>query len=346
MIRYDEKTCTYYVQVEYKDPITKKRKTKKKRGFKLKREAKAYEAELIESVSNDPKTDYTFARMASLYVQSMEANQVTKQSKLNMYKNHCKMFYNLSMSKITKEILISWNNQIKDGGLAYRTINKIISYVSAVYKYANRIYGIKDITSILARKKKTSDNYREMNTLTVEEFKKLEECVENKLYRYFYHTLFWTGARRGEILALQCEDLVGDEICITKSIRYFKGGFTPLKNANSRRKIKLDNKTTEILHQLKEYYEKGFLFGGTRPLPLRQIDYHFKKAVAKAHVKKIRLHDLRHSHATLLINSGVNIVAVSKRLGHADITTTLKVYTHLLQKTDEEMMKKINILAK
>ena len=55
-------------------------------------------------------------------------------------------------------------------------------------------------------------------------------------------------------------------------------------------------------------------------------------------MKPICIHDLRHSHATWLINSGVNIVAVSKRLGHASINQTLKTYTHLLQKTNDEMM--------
>lgn len=58
----------------------------------------------------------------------------------------------------------------------------------------------------------------------------------------------------------------------------------------------------------------------------------------KSGVKKIRIHDLRHSHATILINNGINIVSVSRRLGHSDVNMTLKNYTHLLQKRDEEMM--------
>ncbi|WP_371832614.1 tyrosine-type recombinase/integrase [Grylomicrobium aquisgranensis] len=64
--------------------------------------------------------------------------------------------------------------------------------------------------------------------------------------------------------------------------------------------------------------------------------------IEKSGVQKIRMYDLRHSHATWLINHGVNIVAVSKRLGHASIEQTLKTYTHLLESTDNEMMKIIN----
>ena len=61
-------------------------------------------------------------------------------------------------------------------------------------------------------------------------------------------------------------------------------------------------------------------------------------------LKKIRIHDLRHSHATILINNGVNIVAVSKRLGHSDINMTLKVYTHLLEKNADELVDKLEEL--
>lgn len=70
-----------------------------------------------------------------------------------------------------------------------------------------------------------------------------------------------------------------------------------------------------------------------------------RNGISAAQLKKIlrRLHDLRHSHATLLINSGVNIVAVSKRLGHSSINQTLKTYTHLLKNTDDEL---INTLEK
>ena len=87
------------------------------------------------------------------------------------------------------------------------------------------------------------------------------------------------------------------------------------------------------------------MFGGKTGLSVTTIDRYFKDAIKKSGVKPIRLHDLRHSHATILINNGVNIVAVSKRLGHASVEQTLKTYTHLLKDTNEGMMNKINKLA-
>ena len=74
-----------------------------------------------------------------------------------------------------------------------------------------------------------------------------------------------------------------------------------------------------------------FLFGGDRSLPINSVQRYFTQAIKDSGVPPIRLQDLRHSHATLLINSGVNIVAVSRRLGHASIEQTLTTYTHLLQ---------------
>ena len=93
-------------------------------------------------------------------------------------------------------------------------------------------------------------------------------------------------------------------------------------------------------------WRKGeYVFGGERGIAPTTIGRKFLEAKKLSGVKNIRLHDLRHSHATVLINAGVNIVAVSKRLGHSTIDQTLKTYTHLLESSDQNMMRKINELA-
>ena len=346
MIGYDEIRKTYYVQVEYKDPVSGKRKNLKKRGFLLKREAKQCEAETLQKLAFEAPTDRTFGQMVDLYLSSIDAQESTKEAKKQVYKNHCKSLCDIPMSKITKATLVEWSNDLKNSSLARLTVNRVIGNVRSVFKYAHRVYDLKDISSVIAFKKKTSDDLKEMQAWTVAEFKQFENAVDNPVYRAFFHTLFWTGARRGEILALQCDDFKNDEIDISKSIKHFKNGFIPLKNTSSKRTVKLDGKTVEILAELKDAYKTGFLFGGASSLSIAEVQRYFKKAIKKSGVKEIRLHDLRHSHATMLINSGVNIVAVSKRLGHSDINTTLKVYTHLLKKTDEQMMETINELAK
>ena len=73
-------------------------------------------------------------------------------------------------------------------------------------------------------------------------------------------------------------------------------------------------------------------------MPPTTIERKKNIAVKDSGVKRIRIHDLRHSHASMLICNGMNIVSVSKRLGHSDVNMTLKVYTHLLDKYDSQMM--------
>lgn len=86
------------------------------------------------------------------------------------------------------------------------------------------------------------------------------------------------------------------------------------------------------------FTDDWFIFGRLSPLPQTSIDRVKDNAINKSNVRRIRVHDLRHSHASNLIANGINIVAVSKRLGHSDVNMTLKVYTHLIKKNEDELL--------
>ena len=148
--------------------------------------------------------------------------------------------------------------------------------------------------------------------------------------------------RRGEALALQVEDLKLDKtIYIHASKRDQSDALRPTKTRQNRR-IGIDDNLYLELSSLADMYKSGYLFGGEVSLSPSNVSRVFEDAVKASGVKHIRIHDLRHSHASWLINNGVNIVAVSKRLGHATIEQTLKTYTHLLSSTEENMMQTIN----
>ncbi len=117
-------------------------------------------------------------------------------------------------------------------------------------------------------------------------------------------------------MAVCKQDITGNKVHIHRAIKHFKNGFMPLKTDSSERTISIDSKTLEAIKPFIKHADP-FVFGGERSLPISQIQRTFTKAIA---------------------DSGVNIVAVSKRLGHASINQTLKTYTHLLQKTNDEMM--------
>ena len=174
-----------------------------------------------------------------------------------------------------------------------------------------------------------------------EEFNRFLDAVEDGCYRLYFEFLYWTGARRGEGIALQKKDLKDGYAFIRGSKRYQQESIRATKTKKAR-KVQLDYKLYLSLKAYAELTDGDYVFGGTKSLSPSSIARQFKKGIDISGVTPIRLHDLRHSHATWLINNGVNIVAVSRRLGHSSINETLKTYTHLLESTDQNMMQKIN----
>ena len=350
MIGYDEKRKTYFVQVKYVDAITGKQHTKKKRGFKLKREAVQYEASFKLNINNEQQSigaTVTFREIVSLWEDTIESSQESRRQHRNHFENRFSEYIDKPIKKITRAQLIEWRRELGKTQYSTKTKNMTLSYVRSAFKFASEIYGIKNPSAVLRNFKATSEEkMSEMQVWTIEEFNRFLQCVDNEIYKIYFQTLFWTGARRGEIIALQCDDLIEDkkEIFIHASQRTSAKGRTPTKTGLNRN-VKVDDNLYEKLLSLKRTYVNGYLFGGETSLSPTMIDTYFKKAIKESCVKPIRLHDLRHSHATILINEGVNIVAVSKRLGHTDINQTLKTYTHLLKNTDEQMMETINSIV-
>lgn len=338
-IKYDSKTRTYYVEYRPYDINGKKKKSAtKKRGFLTKKDAKQFELSVINKKS--VSKDYIFRDIAEEYISGLNSNERSKNLFRAYLRRHFK-YNDYSINQIDKPSLSAWNKAIRDS-IAPRTANQIISLVKSVYKYANNIYDIPDISFVLHRFKVDSVN-NDMSVWTIEEFNKFIAVEDNPIYNAFFSCLFWTGARRGEVIALQKSDYdsVKKTLKISKAMKHYNEGFTKPKTLNSNRTIELDNKLNNQLKELLKI-DGDFLFGYDVPLSLTSIDRHFKENISKSHVKAIRLHDLRHSHATILINNGVNIVAVSRRLGHTDVNITLKTYTHLLQDTNKELMDKLN----
>ena len=343
MIGYDKKRKTYFVQVKYRDPYTNKQRILLRRGFKLKREAVEEEARLKlqnSGTSATSNTNITFKEMATLWEETIESSETSKRHHREHFEKRFSELYEKPIKKITKEQLIKWRNNLGKMDYATKTKNTCISYVRSVFKFASEIYGVPNISVVLKNFKNTEEEkMSEMQVWTIEEFNQFLTGVDNELYRIYFTTLFWTGARKGEVIALQCSDLIEDEksIYIHGSQRDASTGIKSTKTGN-KRYVRLNSEVFFKLLELKKIYRKGYLFGGETPLTRTTIDRYFNEGIKKSGVKKIRMHDLRHSHATLLINAGVNIVAVSKRLGHSDINQTLKTYTHLLKDTDDKMM--------
>ena len=204
-------------------------------------------------------------------------------------------------------------------------------------KYYGLARNVACIAGGIGKRKADSSSY-----WTLEEFEKAIEQVQALQDKAALTVLFYSGLRVGELLALTIADYdnKANTITVTKTLSRTATGYViaPPKTPNSRRTVTIPCKASAVLNAyiatLYEPQPRDTIFIG---LNGNHLAYVIKLAAAGADVKKIRVHDLRHSHASLLINNGANIKAVSERLGHDDIKTTLNTYGHLYKNQDNAL---------
>lgn len=346
MIKKDNKTGTYYVQYKYKD-LYGKWHTTKKRGFTLKRDAQIFEGKMRETPDNSTG-NLTFLEVNERFCNSYQVSEGQRRRREVAFEKRFSNYYKKPIKSITKAQLDDWRSWlINETDYSTSIKNATIGFVKSVFTYASDIYNVPNTAHFLKSAKKTQDEImnQEREVWDVETFNKFIDAVELPLFKIFFKTLFWTGMRRGECMALQKDDFDGKGFNINKQIRHYKNGFTPTKT-RTQRYVLLPDFLIPDIQDLIDNQEGTFIFGGDRSISISVIQRQFVNGKKNAGIDDgVVLHGLRHSHATWLINNGVNIVAVSKRLGHADIETTLRRYTHLLTDTDQKMMDIMNNIS-
>ena len=332
-----------------------KEKQKRLTGFQTKKEAQdgyikfINEAKLKEPIETSEKIK--FERLFEEYkaftkTRIKESSYYDLCSKCNIH--ILPYFKDMNVQDITPKILLDWQNNL---GTKYSFKNKICirTYLNAILNYAEKYYNIpnnlKKVDSF-----RNLEAKKEMDFWTPEEFNIFIQKVDNETYKTFFYALYYTGARKGELLATNWNDwnlnkgFLNINKSVTKKTTTGPWLITTPKNQSSIRQISLPNILVLIMKKYKigrENYK--FVFAGDRPLAETSIARVKNAACSEAKVKKIRIHDFRHSHASLLISNGASIVSVAKRLGHNDIEQTLNTYAHMMPKEDDYI---INILEK
>ncbi|MHB9112753.1 MAG: tyrosine-type recombinase/integrase [Thermoleophilia bacterium] len=202
--------------------------------------------------------------------------------------------------------------------------------------------------------------HKEMTVLSEEQLARLLKVARGSRAYMAILLAATTGARRGEILALRWDDLAlgSGTAVIRRSLQLTETGISckEPKTRGSSRTITLPLLTvTALREQRKEQvreklllgseYEDGGLVCAQRdgfPMNPGRLSKTFLEIVRKSGVPRVRFHDLRHTHATLLIQQGINPKVVSERLGHASVSTTLDTYSHVLPDTQAEAARKID----
>lgn len=333
-----EKNGTYTLNYSVTDRLTQVTRRTKKRGFKTLKEAKAFERSLSRESSI-----VTFYSLFEELQSTIEQEEDTYKGKVSSLKKYMPSLLTVRYEELTKPYLLSLRTEIASLDLSWKTKNKLVEIVTATCQYANTIYDLPDNSKVMKRFKQ--DTKKEMEIWSPSEFERFEkslvgiydDCVP------FFHTLYYTGMRKGEARALLVQDLDVDNatITITKSMRKYKSSLKAPKTPSGNRKIKIDSHTLEMLRPLAN--NEKWLFGDFRPISRDRVDRAFRYGIEKSGVKKIRIHDLRHSHASLLIGKGANIVAVSKRLGHKSVNVTLNTYSHLIEDAEKQIVEILNV---
>jgi integrase len=255
------------------------------------------------------------------------------------------------IADITPADIRRWQNSImKEGGYSPTYLKTINNQLSAIFNYAVKYYDLSK-NPCTAAGSMGKGKAEEMNYWTQEEFEDFLEFVKDKPQsRYAFQVLYWTGCRIGELLALTLGDFNPSEktLNINKSYQRIKGKdvITEPKTAKSKRIITLPD---FLVDELNEYVEKLYgmmpsdrLFMVTKSY----LEHEIIRGCELSGVKKIRLHDLRHSHASLLISKlGAQPNLVAERLGHEKIQTTLSTYAHLYPNQNKELADKLNELV-
>ena len=220
---------------------------------------------------------------------------------------------------------------------------------SAIFNHAVKFYGLKDNPAAKVGNMGKA-KAREMLFWTQEEYKKFsEEMMDKPLSFYDFEMLYWCGIREGELLALTPADFdFGREtVTISKSYQRIGGRdiITDPKTPKSNRTIKMPEFLCEEMQDyMKQLYRIGKndrLFEVTKSYLHHEMD----RGAKAAGVKRIRIHDLRHSHISLLIEMGYSAVAIADRVGHESINITYN-YAHLFPSTQSDMADKLNQFRK
>lgn len=191
------------------------------------------------------------------------------------------------------------------------------------------------------------------NYWTYEQFDLFIKNVEDKLYYTMFSFYYWTGCRRGEVLALKWSDInfKNQTFSIDKTCYYLKGeGYvlTPPKNNNAVRIRKMPDILNKIMVEwyniqknLYEFSDDFFVFGGVKPIARTTLATHFNKYIKKADVKKITIHGLRHSHVSYFANAGIRLSDVAYRIGDT-VQVVQDTYWHFFPERENEMMDEKN----
>ena len=348
----DSKTGVWRATFYYTD-WKGERVRKRKSGFKTQKEAKAWEHQQITIMEHS--CEGFIKDLAPIY---LEAKQ--KSLKASTYANYkfafnryiIPYFGNKKVNEIKPIDIHEWHLYEMNRGMKVDNLRVRHVILSSFLNYLVRFYGLKANPCNLCGPPPASGK-RKSKFWTYEQYTKamnwairyVNDVKNNRMYQSYLliiNILYWTGMRIGEVMALRSKDITNGVIHVTRSVMLINKMITTPKTRSSIRDISisqtLQDEINEFIRKIPYYNEEDLLFN----IATCGVGYFLSKICEHADVPKIRIHDLRHSHASFLIEKNYPIIAIKERLGHKNIQTTLDIYGHLYPNKDKEIADEID----
>ncbi|MBP3851269.1 MAG: site-specific integrase [Erysipelotrichaceae bacterium] len=317
------------------------------------RAAKIAEAE-FKLHQKEPSLTVTFEEVVEDWIEFTKPNNKPKttKDKRSTLQQYCSCLMDKPIITITpKRMKDMFRDPLINKGSTSRK-NKIYDFTKAVFKHAVIFFGLPSnpMDQVVRFRKTEEERMKEMNVYSYTQFMTLYNCLAEDGYpeqANFMYILYWTGLRERELLSVTFKDFDGRSLRIWR--QYTNGQWSTLKTKESKRRISLNKTCLSVIERQMDKYSSmpgfnrdWFIFGGYRPIADRTLQRIHAKTIKRHGLDPIRIHDMRHSHVSMLIDQGVNIYKISKRLGHSSIRMTLDRYGHLLDRDETEILDAID----
>jgi integrase len=343
-----------------KDPRTGKRKQKSQSGFKTKKEAHAALAELVNDVEKGSYIEPVkkkFKEFAINYIETTYRNRVKKSSyetAHNVVVIHIIPFFgDMDINDIDQFLVHEFYQAKMKEGYSSSYIQRMHEMMRLILRVAKKWEVLhKDIASMLEPPRLIK---KEMKVWTIDQVNTFLKFTKHSRYHPIYFLAAYTGMRKGEILGLSWTDIDFEEKTISINKTLYKVPSEYLlqepKTKNSFRTIYIDDDIIRVLKRQKVkqnlerlryggvYKEHNMVFAqetGEYVHP-QGVNGLFTRFIGQANLPRIRFHDLRHTHATILLLMGVNPKIVAERLGHSSVQITLDTYSHVLPSMKQDL---------
>lgn len=352
-------------KVSIKDVYGNNKQVASKR-YATKTEAKQAEAKfwLEYNKPTTPIEDLTLRDLVDRFLIHQE-DKVRSTTKYNYQQKlrHCESMLDIKCRDYKIEHFEAWKDEVNNKNLSTKFKNDILKFWKSILNYGMTWHDMNfaPVYRKITNFSNPNELRKEMSIFTYDEFLKYIQIEKKDNYRCLWKCFYYCGMRMGEARGVTWKDIdwTRKRIAINKQVqddKLRKGKYmiVPTKTVNSTRFVPICD---DLYDELKSYYAKVkkfknfretfFVFGvngGIEPFAPSTVRNKHKYNCMVAGLHHIRIHDFRHSCASLLINNGASVTMVAKFLGHTKVDVTLNTYSHMFQSALDEVINIINDL--